>query len=54
MELVRAIYRDVPESLHPAAAGGVVQVLQKLQREGKVLVVDGERWRLAGSGRCAL
>ncbi|KAK4240749.1 beta-lactamase-like protein 2 [Achaetomium macrosporum] len=52
MELVRSIYRDVPESLHPAAAGGVMQILQKLQREGKVsVVVDGEeeRWRLAGS-----
>jgi glyoxylase-like metal-dependent hydrolase (beta-lactamase superfamily II) len=58
MELVRSIYRDVPESLHPAAAGGVVQILQKLQREGRVVVVDdGERWRLAGSpgsGRSAL
>ncbi|SPQ25836.1 8e198258-becf-4e2a-84b9-469a84e9d259 [Thermothielavioides terrestris] len=53
MELVRSIYRDVPESLHPAAAGGVVQILQKLRKEGKVLAVadgDGERWRLAGSG----
>ncbi|AEO60235.1 hypothetical protein MYCTH_2309284 [Thermothelomyces thermophilus ATCC 42464] len=56
MELVRSIYRDVPESLHPAAAGGVVQILQKLQREGKVEAVgSGERWRLAwGSGRSAL
>ncbi|KAL2151586.1 hypothetical protein VTH82DRAFT_6684 [Thermothelomyces myriococcoides] len=55
-ELVRNIYRDVPESLHPAAAGGVVQVLQKLQREGKVVAVgNGERWRPAsGSGRSAL
>jgi hypothetical protein len=54
MELVRSIYRDVPESLHPAAAGGVVQILQKLQREGRVVAVeDGERWRLA-SGRSAL
>ncbi|KAK4124155.1 Metallo-hydrolase/oxidoreductase [Parathielavia appendiculata] len=58
MELVRTIYRDVPESLHPAAARGVVQILQKLQREGKVVDVDdGERWKLAstvGSGRSAL
>ncbi|KAK4033008.1 beta-lactamase-like protein [Parachaetomium inaequale] len=54
MELVRSIYRDVPESLHPAAAGGVVQILQKLQREGRAVAVDdGERWRLA-SGRSAL
>ncbi|KAK4156818.1 beta-lactamase-like protein [Chaetomidium leptoderma] len=49
MELVRSIYRDVPESLHMAAAGGVVQVLQKLLREGKVVEVDdGERWKLVG------
>ncbi|KAK4099892.1 Metallo-hydrolase/oxidoreductase [Parathielavia hyrcaniae] len=58
MELVKTIYRGVPESLHPAAARGVVQILQKLQREGKVVDVDaGERWRLAstaGSGRSAL
>jgi hypothetical protein len=55
MELVASIYRDVPESLHPAAAGGVVQILQKLLREGKVVVEDdGERWRLTGSGRPAL
>jgi hypothetical protein len=37
-----------------------VQILQKLQREGKAVVVDGEEedsWRLvgsAGSGRSAL
>ncbi|KAK3301521.1 beta-lactamase-like protein [Chaetomium fimeti] len=56
MELVRSIYRDVPETLHPAAAGGVAQILQKLQKEGRVVEVDdGERWRLAsGSGRSAL
>lgn len=45
MDLVKVIYSDVPESLHPAAAGGVVQILQKLQREGKVSL-GGERWRL--------
>lgn len=57
MELVRSIYRDVPESLHPAAAWGVLQILEKLQREGRVDAVDdGEKWRLVGSapGRSAL
>lgn len=52
LELVRIIYRDVPESLHPAAAHGVVQILLKLQREGKVLAssTDGEgRWRLTAA-----
>ncbi|KAK4136169.1 metallo-beta-lactamase domain-containing protein [Trichocladium antarcticum] len=63
MELVRSIYWDVPEALHPAAAGGVVQILQKLRREGRAALWaegdgdgDGEeRWSLAGlSGRSAL
>ncbi|KAK0610447.1 putative metallo-beta-lactamase domain protein [Bombardia bombarda] len=47
MELVRVIYEDVPESLHPAAAGGLVQILQKLHKEGKVSLDDGDKWRLA-------
>ncbi|KAK0611148.1 metallo-beta-lactamase superfamily protein [Immersiella caudata] len=51
MELVKVIYRDIPESLYPAAASGVLQILQKLQREGKVVVHD-DRWRL--SDRSAL
>ncbi|KAL2264005.1 hypothetical protein VTK26DRAFT_3560 [Humicola hyalothermophila] len=56
MELVRSIYRDVPETLHPAAANGVVQILQKLRQEGRVAVsADGERWSVVlGSGRPAL
>lgn len=45
MELVRVIYKNVPESLHLPAAGGVIQVLQKLENEGKVVEEDG-RWRL--------
>jgi len=51
MELVKVIYRDVPETLHHAAAGGVIQILKKLQAEGKALV-DNDRWRL--SDRSAL
>lgn len=51
MEVVKIIYRDVPESLHFAAAGGVVQILLKLKREGRVLV-DDDRWRT--SDRSAL
>lgn len=47
MELVRVIYEDVPESLHIPAAGGLVQILKKLEREGKVSR-EGERWRLHG------
>ncbi|KAI5925614.1 putative metallo-beta-lactamase domain protein [Camillea tinctor] len=48
MELVRVIYRDIPESLHVPAAGGVVQILQKLLSEDKVVLEDGDRWRLKG------
>ncbi|KAI0016354.1 putative metallo-beta-lactamase domain protein [Xylariomycetidae sp. FL0641] len=48
MELVKVIYQDVPTSLHIPAAGGVVQILRKLQNEGKVVLEDGERWRLKG------
>jgi glyoxylase-like metal-dependent hydrolase (beta-lactamase superfamily II) len=46
MELVKVIYSDVPETLHPAAAGGVTQILHKLQEEGKVSA-EGGRWRLS-------
>lgn len=36
MELVKVIYKDVPEDLHPAACGGVLQILRKLESEGRV------------------
>lgn len=35
LELVKAIYRDVPESLHLPASHGVLQVLMKLEDEGR-------------------
>ncbi|KAK5016631.1 hypothetical protein LTR39_001982 [Cryomyces antarcticus] len=37
MEMVKIIYKDVPESLHVPAEGGVLQVLDKLVKEGKVI-----------------
>ncbi|KAL8788483.1 MAG: hypothetical protein Q9213_001706 [Squamulea squamosa] len=50
MEMVKIIYKDVPESLHEPAARGVEQILQKLAKEKKVLQsVDGQRWQIAGS-----
>ncbi|KAK5653553.1 hypothetical protein OQA88_8812 [Cercophora sp. LCS_1] len=52
MELVKVIYRDIPESLHEPAARGVLLILRKLQKEGKVVAADGDRWRL--SDRSAL
>ncbi|KAI2635574.1 Metallo-hydrolase/oxidoreductase [Hypomontagnella submonticulosa] len=46
MELVKVIYRDVPESLHIPAASGVVQILRKLRDEDKVVQEDDLKWRL--------
>lgn len=43
MELVKVIYQDVPESLHLPAQGGVIQVLQKLEKEGRA-TKEGGRW----------
>ena len=43
MKLVKVVYKDVPQNLHDPALGGVVQVLQKLETEGKVVQIDG-RW----------
>ncbi len=49
MQIVKVVYRDVPENLHEPAERGVMQVLKKLEGEGKVVEVhDGERWRVAG------
>ncbi|QDS71517.1 hypothetical protein FKW77_005000 [Venturia effusa] len=36
MEIVKIIYKDVPESLHLPASRGILQILEKLEREGKV------------------
>lgn len=47
MELVKVVYKDVPESLHEPAANGVGQVLQKLEGEGKVAQRQHERWQIA-------
>lgn len=43
MELVKVIYKDVPEALHVPAQGGVVQVLKKLENEGRVSQ-ENSRW----------
>lgn len=47
MELVKIIYKDVPENLHEPAAHGVLQILQKLEGEGKVVSLNDGRWRIA-------
>ena len=48
MEAVKIVYKDVPETLHLPAAGGVRQILLKLEAEGRVAKEPGheERWRL--------
>lgn len=46
MEMVKVIYEDVPENLHGPAEGGLLQVLRKLEGEGKVEKADSGKWRL--------
>ncbi|OTB13807.1 hypothetical protein K445DRAFT_319700 [Daldinia sp. EC12] len=47
MDLVKVIYRDVPEALHVPAANGVVQILRKLRDDDKVILEEGgDAWRL--------
>ncbi|RFU24221.1 hypothetical protein B7463_g12118, partial [Scytalidium lignicola] len=37
MEIVKIIYKDVPENLHAPAEGGILQILAKLSEEEKVV-----------------
>ncbi|KAL8693172.1 MAG: hypothetical protein Q9218_001954 [Villophora microphyllina] len=47
MDIVKTVYKDYPENLYEPAARGVVQVLEKLAREGKVTQSeDRERWQI--------
>lgn len=46
-EIVKVVYKDVPENLHAPAAGGVVQVLRKLDGEGKIVRVGNDKWQMA-------
>lgn len=52
MEIVHVVYKDVDESLHVPAEGGVVQILSKLAEEAKVTEDEEVRWRV--SSRSAL
>ena len=47
MELVKVIYHDVPVNLHEPAEKGVIQVLRKLEIDGKV-ARDEDKWRITG------
>jgi glyoxylase-like metal-dependent hydrolase (beta-lactamase superfamily II) len=46
MEMVKVIYKDVPENLHGPAEGGLLQLLRKLEGEGKVEKGNNGKWRL--------
>ncbi|KAF2768512.1 Metallo-hydrolase/oxidoreductase [Teratosphaeria nubilosa] len=48
MGIVRVVYSGYPEGLWGPAEGGVVQVLRKLEGEGRVVRGEGERWRVQG------
>ena len=58
MEIVKIIYKDVPETLHLPANGGVLQVLRKLEEEEKVIQDSAtEKWRIrdrAASESCTI
>lgn len=45
MEMVKVIYRDVPENLHEPAEHGLKMVLQKLDEDGTVTEAGG-KWRI--------
>jgi ribonuclease/clavin/mitogillin len=48
MEIVKIVYKDVPENLHIPANGGVLQILSKLKAEEKVTEdTKTVRWRMA-------
>lgn len=48
MDLVKVIYKDTPENLHFAAARGVVQILEKLVGEGRVVYHEkANTWSLS-------
>lgn len=42
MEIVKIIYKDYPENLHAPAEKGVLQILEKLAKEGKVVYNESE------------
>lgn len=47
MEVVKIIYKDYPEALHVPAEGGVLQVLDKLVKDGRVQEHGQSMWSLS-------
>jgi len=46
MGVVKVVYKEYPEDLHVPAEGGVVQVLKKLEDEGRVRKTEDGRWMI--------
>ncbi|KAK5159483.1 hypothetical protein LTS14_002625 [Recurvomyces mirabilis] len=53
MGIVKVVYKNYPEPLHVPAEGGVVQVLKKLEGEGRVEQV-GKGWQVRQGQKSAL
>lgn len=47
MEMVKVIYRHYPENLYQPAEYGLLMVLEKLRRDGKVVKTDAGKWRVS-------
>ncbi|KAF2261002.1 Metallo-hydrolase/oxidoreductase [Lojkania enalia] len=49
MDIVKVIYRDYPENLWAPAEKGILQILEKLEKEGKVVKDEAKgTWSLGG------
>jgi ribonuclease/clavin/mitogillin len=49
MDIVKVIYKDYPESLYAPAEKGILQILDKLLKEGKVVQDEAKKtWSLSG------
>ena len=53
MGIVKVVYKGYPENLHGPAEGGVVQVLKKLEGEGRVEQVE-KGWKVKQGQKSAL
>lgn len=48
MDIVKVIYKDYPQNLWEPAERGVIQILEKLKGEGKVVKDEKGKWSLSG------
>lgn len=53
-DLVKIIYKDYPPNLYDAAERGVVQILEKLLKEGKVEKTEERKWQIAPAKQSVL